>query len=148
MINEAEKLKELSNFKTKEDVKEFEFILSNIIKDQNPEYIPILLSLLDDNSNFSGVMFSIIQTVESYTADVYTLYLLKNINIFYKAPDYCNELFCRILNSQQHLQCLKQNIHLADKETMLRLLDNMENDKYCPEEHKPIIKELRELVKG
>jgi hypothetical protein len=44
------------------------------------------------------------------------------------------------------MSILKQNIHLADKETMLKLLDNMEQDKYCPEEHKPIIKELRELV--
>ena len=49
------------------------------------------------------------------------------------------------MNHDPSLEILKKNIHLADKETLLMLLDSIENDEPL-ERHKPIIAELRRLA--
>jgi hypothetical protein len=120
----------------------------NYVLAKNPEELPILLNFLDDNMHCEYTAETLALQIEYFEMDDYITSLLIELkNIFAKASEYCGVLINRLLNSKKHLQCLKQNIHLADKDTMLKLLDNMENDKYCPEEHKPIIKELRALVR-
>jgi hypothetical protein len=84
--------------------------------------------------------------VENFPMGDYLTAVLKNMkSMCIKAKDWCSILLSRMLNDSEYLLYLKKSIHLADKETLLNLLDYMENDEPL-ERHKPIIAELRSLV--
>jgi len=145
------RLGELFSFKTNEDVDEFLEIIGEIAKEivetKEQGYLPFLFVFLQDDPEFIVVRDSVMRAIECYTDQIFVDYILENLKYYYeKIPDCLLMFFWVIFNTPDCLKILKQNIHLADKETLLKLLNNMEQDKYCPPEHKPIIAELRELI--
>jgi hypothetical protein len=152
MINQklVKRINKLADFKNKGEVLEFEELIYQIARDEKIEYLPFLFSLMKDNDTYGEeITDNVMRAIEMFPNEIYVKYLLINLRKeLTRIPDCCEIFFHHLLNADNDKIFLKQNIHLADKDTMLKLLDNMENDKYCPEEHKPIIKELRELVKG
>jgi hypothetical protein len=143
-FKELEKYSDLSN---PDNDMLFADIVDKIVAVGNPDVITRLLQFIDDNTNCEYTYESWSVWIESFDTEDYVpklLMLLKDI--FLKAPDHCEYFFYTIFNTKDCLECLKQNLHLADKTTLLKLLNNMWNDKNCLMEHKPIIAELRELV--
>jgi hypothetical protein len=146
--NLVSKLNKLSSFNSNNEVIEFLKIIEDIAETGNEEYLSVLFGYLSDQPDLIDVRDSIMMSIELYSDYTYVLYLLQNLEeILLRIPRCTIMFFWTIFNTPDCLKCLKQHIHFADSEMVLKLLDNMENDKYCPEEHKPIIKELRELVK-
>jgi hypothetical protein len=147
--NLVAKLNQLTSFDTNNDVMEFLDIIGNIATNGDVSYLPVLSGFLSDKPDLIDVRDSIMMAIETYTDYDYVTYLLTELEtILIKIPRCTIMFFWTIFNTTSCLQVLKQNIHLAAKETILKLLKNMENDKYCPDKHKPIIRELRELVEG
>jgi hypothetical protein len=142
------KLDQLSSFNTNDEIMEFLDIISDIAENGDVAYLPKLFDFLEDEPDLVDVRDSIMMIIERYPISIYIPYLLSNLKMkFTTIPECCEIFVSRLLHKGQDILLLKQNIHLVDKETMLKLLDNLENDEYCPEVHKPIIKELRELVR-
>jgi hypothetical protein len=139
-------LKHLSKGLTREDVREFGRILESV-SEEDAEFLPELFLLFDDDWSCPGVFCPIIHAIESFPCIFYVKTFLKGLKDFYNNSKECiEEQFVKLFNSNPYLETLKENIDLADKETLLRLLDNCENDKYCPERHKSIFAELRRLM--
>ena len=141
------RLGELFSFKTPEEVDEFLEILQEIATTNDPDYLPFLFAFLQDDPEYIDVRDSIMLVIEGYPLNIFCQFVMNNLkSLCIRIPDCIATSVFQILNTANHVFILKQNIHLADKETMMKLLDNMEKDKYCPEQHRPIIAELRSIV--
>jgi hypothetical protein len=142
-----EELKQYSDLSNPDNDMPFADIIDKIVSTGNADAVPLLLKFVDDNTNCEYTYESWSTWIESFDAEKYIPALLIELkDVFLRAPDHCEYFFYTIFNTTGYLEYLKLNIYLADKETMLILLDNIGNDKGCLKEHKPIIKELRELV--
>ncbi|MDR3224251.1 MAG: hypothetical protein LBT03_01550 [Holosporales bacterium] len=143
-FKELEKYSDLNN---PDNDMPFSDIVDKIVLTKNPEAIPLLLKFCDDDMRCEYTSESLVSQIEYFEIEDYVPALLTELkSMFVKASQYCKYFFYTIFNTPDCLNCLKQNIHLADKETLLKLLDNIESDKYRPDERRPIITELRGLV--
>ncbi|MDR0740696.1 MAG: immunity 30 family protein [Puniceicoccales bacterium] len=145
-----ERIKFLSKGLTEEDVAEFGRIMGVIAEkdktEEDEKLLPDLFLLFYDDWTSEGIICPLIHAVESFEDSFYVETFLKGLKDFYNNSKECIEgQFYRIMNHNPSLEILKKNVHLADKKTLLALLDNIENDEPL-ERHKPIITELRALV--
>jgi hypothetical protein len=143
--NYFRELEQYSDLSDMDNELRFAEIVDKIALTRNPKAIPLLLRWLDDNSNSEDIaMQGLANRIESFGKKEYIPALLTELkNTFIRAPQECSCFFYRIFNSPQHLLVLKENIHLADRGTLLKLFNYMENDRPS---RKQIIAELRELV--
>ncbi|MDR2067917.1 MAG: immunity 30 family protein [Holosporaceae bacterium] len=108
--------------------------------------LPDLFCVFDDNCNDKSA-FSLIHLIETVPDPYYVECFLKNLRKSYTNSVYWTSvLFTRIMNNSDSLQYLKYYLYLADRETLLHLLSFIENDRYCTEEHKRIISDLRKRL--
>jgi hypothetical protein len=143
-FKELEQYRDLSSI---ENEMRFSEIIDKIVLTKDPEVLPLLLKYFDDDSDSEDIAMQVLKHgIESFEIEDYISALLKELSsMLIRAPQECNSLFYRIFNGKKYLAYLKENVHLADKETLLKLLDNIENDEPL-EQHKPIIAELRKLA--
>ena len=136
----------LRSFKTSEEIDEFLEIIEKIASLQDPDYLPFLFFFLKDDPEYVYVRDYIMDAIESYPDVIFVFYILENVKIYFDRIPECLIMFLWVIfNTQSCLDILKRYIHCADKSTMLSLLTYMEKDEPL-EQHKPIIKELKELV--
>jgi hypothetical protein len=142
-----EELEQCSDLSNMDNELRFAEIVDKIALTRDSDAIPLLLRLFkDDNAGEDIAMQRLQHGIESFPISDYIPVLLTELkNIFVKASDSCCCFFYAIFNTEECLDFLKKNVFLADKETFLMLLDNMENDEPL-ERHKPIIAELRRLA--
>lgn len=135
------------DFNSQADVDEFMELVDQIPLIENPDYLPYLIEFLDDDCYIEGVNETLLNDIEYSPAQQYVPYLLDKLKDFYtKARNQFKYLFWTIFNTSEDFEVLKKNIHLADKETLLKLLDDIYKDKYSLPEHKEAIQELRKLL--
>ena len=140
------RLGELYSFKTSEEIDEFLEIIEKIASLQDPDYLPFLFFFLKDDPEYVYVRDYIMDAIESYPDVIFVIYIIQNVKIYFDEIPECLIMFLWVIfNTQSCLDILKRYIHCADKSTMLSLLTYMEKDEPL-EQHKPIIKELKELV--
>ena len=148
MIDEKiiNRLKQTFSFETQNDVDEFLELIDQLDTATNPEYLPYLFEFLQDDCDIEGADEAMRLAIEDAPARYFVPSLLKNLTkIYNKAPNQCECLFWTVFNTSECFVELKQNIHLADKETLLKVIQDIENDEPLPE-HVKAIKELRELL--
>lgn len=117
-------------------------VVGKIVELQDPEAIPYLLDYLDDDMKCEYTSEEIQNAIESFEDRFYVPCLLKKLkDLLPKAKDLCEYFFWAIFNTPETLEVLKENIHLADKESILTLLDYIQS-----ENKKPIIEKLRRIV--
>ena len=149
MIDEKiiSRLKQTFSFETQNDVDEFLELIDQLDTATNPEYLPYLFEFLQDDCDIEGADETIRLAIEDAPAHYFVPSLLKNLTKLYnKAHNQCKYLFWGILNDIEYFDNLKDNIHLDDKETLLKLLDDIYKDKYSLPEHKEAIQELKKLL--
>lgn len=135
------------DFETQEDVDEFLELLGKMELVGNPDYLPYLLEFLDDECYIDGINETLLSNIEGFDANYLVPNLLKSLkDIYGRASEQCEYLFWTIFNTPEALKVLKKNIHLADKETLLKLLDIMYEDKYSLSKHRSVINKLRDIL--
>jgi hypothetical protein len=147
MLNKQilERLKHLAKAETDSDVKEFGSILESV-SEGDREFLPKLFLLLNDDCDCDAITWPIIHAVELFECSFYAKTLLNGLKDFYcNSKFWIERLFSRMFNDDSDLKAIKENIHLADKGTLLMLLDYLENNEPL-EQHRPIIAELRKLA--
>ncbi len=81
---------------------EFESVLAEIVRLDDPSCIKGLLILFEDEAEFDELMFSIIHTVESFGVRTYIEYLLRGLPALWKkSPRWAVILHMRILNDSE-----------------------------------------------
>lgn len=144
--NIKKKLKKHSLFETKEDVEKFDKLLSQIAETKQPKYIPLLMEIFDDNTEFPEVMYNVVHLLEDYPDDVHAKAIIKWTPFMLShAPVWLLTLVYATLNNPRSLTSFKKNIHLIPKESMVQLIDLVEQES---EYHRDICTELRQLLKN
>jgi hypothetical protein len=111
-----------------------------------------LFLLFYDDWPCEGIIYPLIHAVESFEAVFYAKTFLETLKDSYNhAPESMEWLFIRMINHDLYLEIIRENVHLADKETFLALLGDRElgalkNNASSAERHIQIIAELRSLI--
>lgn len=140
-------MNELSGLKSSGEVDEFMELIYEIIESNDMGYLPYLFKFFQELHNVEGIGETLKNIIETHPADIYVTYLLRTLKEQYqKIHDECKYMFWGIFNDLEYFEVLKKNIHLADRETLLKLLNDIYEDKYSLPEHKTIVNELRKLL--
>lgn len=105
----------------------FEKLLEEVVNIRTPMYIVPLLTLLNDESVYDELMFSIIHGIEVFDDEVYVSEVLRDaVNLCKKSPRWASIIFMRMLNSEStRLELIKQLRH-ADPLVRLSVKDLIE----------------------
>jgi hypothetical protein len=100
----------------------FVWAFKDITKD--PDAIPLLLRLLDDNSNSEDIaMQRLAYGIESFHEKDYIPALPMELKkIFARALQECSYFFYRIFNTPQLPIVLKENMHFARSRNIIRII--------------------------
>ena len=141
---EIMKLKQYVKMRTPEDIHAFDFKVWDLAKTQDQEVLSYLIDLFDDECECPGVMYSLVHAIESYPDNIYVEGILrKTHDNIWNYVGWFKRLLYGILNHPNCLGIFRSNIHLAKKETLLKLLDSISQES---ERHREICAELRELL--
>jgi hypothetical protein len=142
LVELYKKLEQYSHFE--EDEENYERFLDTvdaIVLKNDPSAIPELLKYLDDQCEYDYVQDHLTGALETFNAEDYVLGLLKNFQMcILKAQNWIDCLCNRIFNDPSYLIIFRQNMHLADKESLLKLFKIMEEES---PHHRQLIQELR-----
>ena len=135
-------LKKLSKMETFEDVQEFEKQIWALVETKDPYILEKLMDLFDDECDHPEVMYGLIHAMETYPDDIYIVGILKKLPDGLKNyHEWYKRLIYRLLNEDICLKLFRQHMHLADRESLLKLFDVMETES---PHHVELIQELRE----
>jgi len=141
------KLKIYSKMLKQEDIDFFEHYVWKLAEAKNLEILSELFQLFDDSCPYSEVMYSLVHAVESYPDDFYVKIFISNIEkMLVSSKNWVQILLFAILNDEDCLEIFRANMHLAPKESLLKLFSIMEEES---PHHFELIQELRrELEKS
>ena len=141
-MDDFARLKNLVQMKTPDDIKKFEAVVWKLAEKEDVTTLSKLIDLFDDKCPFPEVMYSLVHAIEQIPKELYVPTVITKIKTGVKDfPFWIDCLVNRIFNDQNYLNIFRQNMHLADKESLLKLFDLM--DKESPH-HKELITELRQ----
>jgi hypothetical protein len=146
-VDIEKQLKHYAHFETDDDIANFDLLVSEISESKDPKNIPMLIHVLDDETEFPEVMDSIVHALDCYPDDVHAKGVIESIPYLLKnAPRWLLRLTYRTLNNPNSLILFKQNIHLIPKKEMIDLLDLVAGES---ENHRHICSELKyEVLKN
>lgn len=141
-LNELYKqLENHSNFDQDDNCEIFLDTVDEIILRGNPDSITELIKYLDDTTEYSWVIQSMIKSMEHYEIDSYVKEITKNIQFLKNnSIEWLETILCPILNEKKYIQALKKHMMLAPKNCILEIFDIME--KKSPH-HAGLIQELK-----
>jgi methionine synthase II (cobalamin-independent) len=141
------KLEEYNDFDSdQENCEKFLDIVDEILSKNDPSTIPELLKYFDDDSDYSWVLTSIRKAIEHFDQESYINAILCNLDfLVIGAVRWADEIVNSIFNTESDKEYFRQNMHLADKESLLKLFDIMEEES---SHHRELIAELRKELLG
>jgi len=114
LINELRKFKEHQN---KESLVQVEDLLSAIASLHDPEHIPFLVSLLEDDDSQDDIMFLIVHVIEAFDDDIYINKIIPVLpELWVKSPRWAKILHMRILNSPATMKSYEERLMLATEQ--------------------------------
>jgi hypothetical protein len=133
----AQKLAELSSlFPLREiDQPRFDELVSDIYQLKDPAVIRPILELADDGCTLSGLIRSMLQSLEVFPAEVYVPALLEALTSFAnKSPRWCADELHRLLWSPRKVAVLKESVPKlsSDQISALRTVLNKIKDPPLP----------------
>jgi hypothetical protein len=126
-------------FETQEMVFNFEDAVRDLVDLNDPKHIPILLNYLDDDCEFIGTMYTIIQGIENYGLIEYVQGVLPYLgSLNERAPEWAKSLVYGILNHPDMLCFFKEKIlpYAAQVEPILQDIY------HCSPNHQEVCVEL------
>lgn len=119
---------EISSLELEENIKEFDFLLEKLEKNENLILkFNELLKVFNDECVSFEVMFGLVHLLEKIPREVYVIKLIENINN--SVSKVWLDILCnRIFNDEVSYNIFKKNINLADTNAIINLLDLMINE--------------------
>ena len=134
-------LEEYKSFDKEDNIDLFLDTGSEIILQQDPSSIKVLMSYFDDESEYSWVYETLSSGIEHYPMEDYVREICINMEIMEKkAPEFLKYLLYPIMCTPGYPDCFKKNIYLAPKRLLFKLFDIIERES---PEWASLIKELR-----
>jgi len=145
-----EKLKKYARFETEQDIAKFDELLSQISEKRDPKFIPVLMEIFDDNTEFPEVMYTVVHALEYYPDEVHAKAVIESIPFMLShAPNWLLRLIYAIFNARSSLTLFKKYMHLIPKEPMFKLLglvaqESPNHRKLCLELKKELLQEAKQ----
>lgn len=134
MRDAAEIARDLSSLGPLDETKvqRFDALLAEAVQSREQMLIPILLARLDDGSPFHDVVFGVVHAVESFPGEAYFHALASNLaQMQQRAPEWCELLHTRILNSPPHFEAFLttfQSLDRAARDQEIEILSRISAD--------------------
>ena len=126
---------------TKEDISEFEEILSHYHGRSDEITLVELLSLFTDKCPYYEVMWGLVHLVEIWPKNVYVVAVIKSLNKKIGEASFWMDCLCSsMFNDESYFKIFKENLKLGDKKSLLKLFEIMEKEST---HHATLIQELR-----
>lgn len=140
-----EKLKQYARMESEEDIRKFEVGVWGLAQSQDPEILKKLIDLFDDQCPYYEVMYSLVHAIEKYKKEIYVPIVVEEITSLITHATFWADCLCnRIFNDEKYLKIFRENMHLAPKESLIKLFDLMEIES---PHHKDLIYLLRQELK-
>lgn len=137
----CKKLENYRNFDQGDNADKFLDLVDELVLSRDSSCIPELLKYFDDNSEYSWVFESMSGAIEHFDREDYVRNLLINLDIlFSRSQNWAASFVFRIFNDQAYLDTFRKHMHLADKSTLLKLFNLMEQESPG---HRELIADLR-----
>lgn len=134
-------LEQYSDFEKEDNPEKFLETVDKIILLKDPNSIKILLKYFDDNSEYNWAFESLKVALDAYSDEVHAKAVIEEIPFMLnRAPKWLLGLIYRILNHPSSLSCFKRSMHLISKESMIQLLNLVEQGSPY---HKELCAELK-----
>lgn len=139
-----EDLEKYKNFDDGDNAEKFLDTVDSIALIKDWRCISKLISYFNDNDEYDWIQYSLLHTIESFPDDIYVHEVLRNLDTLFEcSKNWTVDIIKRMINNANCLGELRPSMHLAPKESLLKLFDLMEKES---PHHSEIIKELREEV--
>ena len=138
-------LKKFGDFDASPDNPElFLNTVDEIALQKDPSSLPVLLDYFDDETEYSWVMTSLRKAIEYYSRENYINSIIINLrSLCKKALIWTDEIVNSILNGEEDKKYFCTHIHLAERESLLKLFDFMEKES---PHHATLIEQLRKEI--
>lgn len=128
-MNIYDRVKNYAQMKTESDIYNFEASVWELAEQKDPEVLDFLMDLFYDDCEFPEVMYNLVHAVESYPDEMYIKKLIirmsKDLD---RIPFWYYGLVSAVLNEPNCYKIFKRNIHLASKDSLLKLCDLLERE--------------------
>ncbi|MBD2782969.1 Imm30 family immunity protein [Xenorhabdus szentirmaii] len=138
-MNLIEELRESSDLDSPENIIVFSNALRKMAQSKDKKYLPIILSYLDDESEFTDIMKEIMGMAESFETMDYVATIIELNNMLQKnALDWLDIIHYRITNSEKYTEAYRNVlINAPNKEEVKKYLNYFLDDN--PERQKAIL---------
>lgn len=140
------KLQYLKNFFSDykyENLNKYELYVWELAKTNDIDILSELMDLFDDNFEPQEILFSILHAIESVPKKTLVLLLMRKSIDFKNYPEWYARFIYGVLNNQDYFTLLLENIHLADRKSILAVLDFIYQDS---EEHRSQVEFARKKI--
>lgn len=126
-----------------EDLDKYELCVWELAKTEDIDVLSELMDLFDDDFEPNEILFSILHAIEIVPKKTLILLLMKKSIDFRNYPEWYTRFVCRILNSEDYYALFLENIHLADRKSILEILDLIYQNS---EEHRSQVEFIRKRI--
>jgi hypothetical protein len=134
-------LEKYKDFDKDNNSEKFLDTLGQIVALSEPSSIEVLIKYFDDDSDYSWVIEILQNNILFLFKNTGSSVFIKNLtNFIKKSPEWCTDTVTILFNDDSYLNLFRQNMHLAPKESLLKLFDLMQKES---PHHRELIKELR-----
>jgi hypothetical protein len=140
-------LEKYKNFDVEKNIEYFLKKIDEIILLKKEMSIPLLIENIKEKSEYSWINDILQNNVLYFYKNNGSELFMQNIKKFItSAPIICEDTVSILFNSPESLTLFRTHMHLADRDSLLKLFDLMEKES---PHHAPLIQELRrELLKN
>lgn len=142
-------LKRHAKLQTEEDVKIFDFVLTEfaeiLYRENDSEILSKLIDLFDDECEFPEVMFNIVHVIEKCPKEMLVSIFLKKIKNYKKAQEWFRVIAFGIFNHSPSVAILKQNLYQADQSQLVKFLTELRSTSV---RHANLVNELLDKIKS
>jgi hypothetical protein len=137
----SQDLETYKDFEVEGNIDSFLEKIDEIINLHKEASVPLLMNNIRDDSEYSWVDDIIQNNVLYFFKNKGDELFIKNLkNFIRQSPNMCEDTVSIIFNSPDCLQIFIENMHLADRDSLLKLFDLMEKES---PHHASLIQELR-----
>lgn len=125
----VEKLKIYAKFQSHEDITNFDLLLSDMSRKLDEYNFKIILSVLDDQTEYAEVMFGVVHALEFYSKEVYIDYLLRCApDSFRTSPKWLALILNRVFNDFESSKLFSDKAKVEKNQIWINIFDMVANE--------------------
>ena len=123
------RLEQYSDFDQSDNCEKFLNTVDEIVLKKDSSSIQVLLTYFDDDSEYNWILVSLRKSLEQYDQNIYITCILEKLDdLVISCPYWTDEIINSLFNSFSDLSFFESHMHLASRESLLRLFEIMKKE--------------------